>query len=93
MSERLWRVEFSKDAAAEFRKLDRTVQSRILKFLRTRIASSDNPRRLGKRLSGDLSNLWRYRVGDYRLLVSIEDKVLLVLVVAVGPRGDIYRRP
>jgi mRNA interferase RelE/StbE len=87
-----WRVEFTKEAAAEFRRLDHTARGRILKFLRTKIAATENPRRLGKRLSGNLSDVWRYRVGDYRILVSIRDDVLLVLVVAVGHRREIYRR-
>jgi mRNA interferase RelE/StbE len=87
-----WRVEFTKEAAAEFRKLDHGTRGRILKYLRTRIATAQNPRRFGKRLAGDLAHLWRYRVDDYRILVSIKDDIALVLVVAVGHRRQIYRR-
>jgi len=87
----VWRVDFTKEAAVEFRKLDHNARGRILKYLRTRIATAQNPRRFGKRLSGDLAHLWRYRVDDYRILASIRDDSWLVLVVAVGHRKRIYR--
>jgi mRNA interferase RelE/StbE len=71
-------------------RLDRAVQRRITRFLKERIATSENPRRLGKSLSGKFAGLWRYRVGDYRIICLIKDADLLVEVVAVGHRTDIY---
>lgn len=86
----MWRVEFDVDAARDFRKLGHPARSAILKFLRSRIATEDSPRRFGKPLVGDLKGLWRYRVGDHRVVVNIEDHRLLVLVVAVGHRRQVY---
>jgi mRNA interferase RelE/StbE len=69
---------------------------RITTFLRTRVADLENPRQLGEALQGArLGGLWRYRVGDHRILVNIKDEVLVVVVVmvmvAVGHRGEVYR--
>jgi mRNA interferase RelE/StbE len=86
-----WAIEFDLDAAKEFRKLDRTVQLAIRKYLRERIDTDDDPRRFGKPLIGDKSGLWRYRVGDFRLVCRIEDERLVVLVLAVGHRKEVYR--
>jgi mRNA interferase RelE/StbE len=86
-----WAIEFDLDAAKEFRKLDRTVQLAIRKYLRERIDTDDDPRRFGKPLIGDESGLWRYRVGDFRLVCRIEDERLVVLVLAVGHRREVYR--
>jgi mRNA interferase RelE/StbE len=85
-----WAIEFDLDAAKEFRKLDRTVQLAIRKYLRERIATADDPRRFGKPLIGDKAGLWRYRVGDFRLVCRIEDERLVVLVLAVGHRKEVY---
>lgn len=71
--------------------MDRSVRSRIKNYLETRVAMREDPRSLGKRLSGDLSFLWRYRVGDYRVLCRIQDDVLVVLVVSVGDRKEVYK--
>ncbi len=79
----VWKVEFDSAALDDLKRLDRPVQARITRYLRERIATSDNPRRLGKALQGDKSGLWRYRAGDYRLLCRIEDKVLTVLVITI----------
>jgi mRNA interferase RelE/StbE len=86
-----WKVEFDDRAAKEFRKLDRQAQQDILRYLRKRIATKEDPRRFGKRLSGDLALLWRYRVRDYRVICHIEDDKLLVLVLRLGHRKDIYQ--
>lgn len=86
-----WRVEFNGSAAKEFRKLGTAEKRRILKYLRERVAESDDPRALGIALTGDFVGLWRYRVGDYRLIASIEDSRLVVLVVRIGHRREIYR--
>ena len=86
-----WAIEFDLDAAEEFRKLDRTAQLAIRKYLRERIATDADPRRFGKPLIGDKAGLWRYRVGDFRLVCRIEDERLVVLVLAVGHRKEVYR--
>ena len=85
-----WKVEFDDRAAKELRKLDKQAQQDILKYFRQRIATEEDPRRFGKRLSGDLANLWRYRVHNYRMICDIRDDTLVVLVLRVGHRKDIY---
>jgi len=87
----MWRVEFDRDAARDLRKLATTAQRAILRFLRERVATTDDPRRFGKPLVGDLKGLWRYRIGDYRVVARIEDDRLLVLVLTIGHRRDVYR--
>ena len=85
-----WRVEWDDRARKELRKLDHPIQKEILKYLRTRIVESKNPRFFGQNLSGNKAGLWRYRVGDYRLICRIEDDILVVLVVGVGHRKEVY---
>jgi len=75
------------------RHLDQKVQREILLYFRDRIATVDDPRRFGKQLGGDSCGLWRYRLGAYRMVCRIEDDRLIVLVVRVGHRGRVYRRP
>lgn len=86
-----WRVEFHPAAVRDLRKLGSDAERRILRYLRERIAGSNDPRLLGHALTGDLKGLWRYRVGDYRLIAQIEDDRLVVLVVALGHRREVYR--
>jgi mRNA interferase RelE/StbE len=88
---RVWRVEFDRAAARELRKLGPDAERRVLRYLRERIAGSADPRRFGQALTGDRKGLWRYRVDDYRIVVSIEDDRFVVLVVTVGHRREVYR--
>jgi mRNA interferase RelE/StbE len=91
MSEsRVWRVEFDGDAARDLRKLGAEPQRLILRYLRQRIATVENPRRFGHALTGDLKGLWRYRVGNYRIVAAIEDIRFVVLIVTVGHRREVY---
>ncbi len=91
MSEpRVWRVEFHADAARDLRKLGAEPQRLILRYLRQRIATTQDPRRFGRALTGDLKGPWRYRVGDYRIVASIEENRFVVLVVTVGHRRAVY---
>ena len=90
MSEPRWRVEFDRDAAKELRKLREPARRTILRYLRERIATPADPRRFGKALAGEFAGLWRYRVGDYRLIVSFEDDRLIVLVLRLGHRRAVY---
>ena len=87
-----WAVELSATADRELSKLDTQHAKRILKFLHERVAKLENPRSIGKALTGSrLGEFWRYRVGDYRLICKIENERLLVLVLRVGHRKEIYR--
>ena len=86
-----WRVEFTPEAEKQLAKLDKQSAKRIIKFLKERVASLNDPRSLGDPLKGRLREFWRYRVGDYQILCRIEEGKLLVLVVRVGHRRDVYR--
>lgn len=85
-----WVYRFDERALKELKKLGRPAQVEILAYLDQRISGTGIPRRFGKALNADLLGLWRYRVGDYRILCQIKDGELLVLVVAVGHRKNIY---
>jgi len=87
---RIWRVEFDRDAARDLRKLGAEAERAILRYLRQRIATAEDPRRFGRALTGDLKGLWRYRVGDYRMVAAIEDDRFVVLIVTVGHRREVY---
>jgi mRNA interferase RelE/StbE len=91
MTAPVWRVEFHRAAVRDLRKLDADGQRRVLRYLRERIAGSEDPRRFGHALTGDRKGLWRYRVGDYRIVAAIEDDRFVVLVVTVGHRRKVYR--
>lgn len=86
-----WRVEFHHRAKRELDKLDRPARERVARFLRERIATDQDPRRVGEALRGDKANLWKFRVGDYRLICDIQDGRVTVLVLAIGHRRKIYR--
>jgi mRNA interferase RelE/StbE len=86
----VWTVEFDDRARRELRKLDARMQQTILRYLRERIAVADDPRRFGKPLWKNLAGLWRYRVGDYRLSCRLEENLLVVLVLQVGHRREVY---
>jgi mRNA interferase RelE/StbE len=85
-------VELAESAERELGKLDAQNRKRILKFLQDRPGKLDNPRSIGEALHGSrLGEFWKYRVGDFRLIAKIEDYRLLVLVLRVGHRREIYR--
>ncbi len=86
-----WTVEITSTAARQIGRLDRQVQSRILRFFREKIATEEDPRRVGRPLRGDKTELWRYRVGDYRVICEIRDRQVIVLVLRLGHRKDVYR--
>lgn len=86
-----WTIEYTETAREQLRKLDRQVARRILDYMDERIATLDDPRSAGKALKGPLGELWRYRIGDYRLLCDIRDGTLCILVVRIGHRRDVYR--
>jgi mRNA interferase RelE/StbE len=87
-----WIVEFDDRARRELRKLSPETQTMILQYLRERVSVAEDPRRFGKPLRLQLAGLWRYRVGDYRLICRIEEFRLVVLVLKVGHRREIYEQ-
>ena len=87
-----WTYSFDARALRELKKLDRPAQILIIKFLDKNIAGPHAPTRLGKPLKGKMAGLWRYRTGPYRIICQIRNQILLVLVVSVGHRKDIYRK-
>ena len=86
-----WKVEFHPRALRELSQLDRLSQQRVLRFLHERIQTGQDPRRLGGPLHGPKRDLWKYRIGDYRLICDIQDDIVRVLVLHVGHRREIYR--
>ena len=88
-----WRIEFESAAQRELSRLDPQIAKRVLVFLRGRVAQLDDPRSIGEALKGSrLGEFWKYRVGDYRIIASIEDDALRILVVRVGNRREVYRK-
>ena len=86
-----WRIEIARTAEKQIKKLARPAQRAIQRFLRERLASCENPRQWGKALQGVKRGLWRYRVGDYRLICDIRDETITVVVLEIGHRKDLYR--
>ena len=89
-----WKIELTPLAERGLYKLDPQIARRILSFLHGRLAQMDDPRTLGEALKGsELGQFWKYGVGDYRIISSIEDKKLIIYVVRIGNRRDVYRKP
>jgi mRNA interferase RelE/StbE len=87
-----WRVELSEAADRALKKLDPQHARRILKFLSASLAALDNPRSIGQALQGQrFGEFWKYRLGDYRLICKIEDERIVILVLRIGHRRNVYR--
>lgn len=87
-----WQIEYDAGAEKDLSKLDRPIAQRILRFLGQRVANLEDPRSIGEALKGSkLGDLWKYRVGDYRIIADIQDKVLCIYVVQIGDRKEVYR--
>jgi mRNA interferase RelE/StbE len=86
-----WTIEITRTAEKQITKLHRPAQQAIVRFLRERIAGAENPRQWGRPLQGEKRGLWRYRVGDYRLICDIQDERITVILLRVGHRKDVYR--
>ena len=87
-----YRVEFDPDALKELKRLDRPVQQRLVGFLKLRVGTLENPRDIGEALSGaKLGAYWKYRVGDWRIICDIQDARIVVRVLRLGNRREVYR--
>ena len=83
-----WTISYTDSARKQLRKLDQQVARKILDYMDARV--TDYPRAVGKALKGELGEIWRYRVGDARVLCDIQDQELIVLVVKLGHRKNVY---
>ena len=89
----VWRIEFDPRAVKELAKFDRPIQRRILKVLRDRIATLDDPRSIGEALRGEeLGRFWKYRIGAYRVICDIRDEAIVILVIRIGDRKEVYEK-
>jgi mRNA interferase RelE/StbE len=86
-----WNLHFSPLALKDLKKLDKATYTLILGHLYDKLEKEDNPRRFGKPLSGELKNLWRYRIHDYRVICEIKDHEFQVLAVRVAHRSKVYK--
>lgn len=86
-----WTIEYADTAVKQLRKLDKAIARRIADFLDERVATSPDPRGLGKALKGPLGDLRCYRVGDFRVFCDLQDSIVTVLVLRIGNRREIYR--
>ena len=86
-----WLVRFDDAAQKDLAKIDKPLAKRITAFLRERISVMDNPRSIGEPLKSSRGDLWRYRLGNYRIICEINDDAVFILVVKIGNRRDVYR--
>ena len=86
-----WRVDYSQAAVKQLYKLDRQTRRLILSWIEKNLIGCENPRAHGKGLSANRAGQWRYRVGDYRLLAELKDGELLILMIRIAHRSEVYR--
>jgi mRNA interferase RelE/StbE len=86
----MYKVEFTERAKKELKKLDKATVRIILAWIRKHLENCENPRQHGKSLVANRSGQWRYRIGDYRLISEIQDDKIVILVLEIGHRKDIY---
>ena len=87
-----WAINYTESALRQLKKLDKSIALRVLDYMDERVATLDDPRTLGKNLVGTkLGAYWRYRVGDIRVICSIQDGEMCVLVIELGNRREVYR--
>lgn len=87
-----WSLRFSKRSIKQLNKMDKHIAQLLISWLDKHVNGCSNPRLQGKALSGELSSLWRYRIGNYRILCDILDEELVVIAIAVSHRKDIYKK-
>jgi mRNA interferase RelE/StbE len=85
-------ITFEKKADKQLEKIDKTQQRIIVNWIIKNLEDTDDPRRFGKVLKGNLRNYWRYRVGDYRIIAEINDKDIKIIIIEIGHRKEIYKQ-
>ncbi|MES2961895.1 MAG: type II toxin-antitoxin system RelE/ParE family toxin [Pseudomonadota bacterium] len=84
----MWKIHYEAQASKFLKKSDKELQKKILKFL---VKISEAPKSFGKPLTANLHGLWRYRVGDYRIICDLREKDIIILVIDIGHRSEIYK--
>ncbi|MDD2261386.1 MAG: type II toxin-antitoxin system RelE/ParE family toxin [Clostridia bacterium] len=87
-----YHVVFSERARRELKKLDHYTAAMIMGWIQKNIEGCSNPRQFGKELKANLSGQWRYRIGNYRLIAEIQDNTILILILHIGHRSEIYNK-
>ena len=88
----MYKVEYTPKAIKQLQKTDKHTRKLIYAWIDKNLQNSEDPRLYGKGLTADRSGQWRYRVGDYRVLANIQDETIVILILEIGHRKDIYRR-
>lgn len=86
----IYKVEFTEKARKFLKKIDKQTAKLITAWIRKNLENCENPRLLGKGLTSNRSGQWRYRIGDYRLLAEIQENKIVILILEIGHRSDIY---
>ena len=86
-----WTIDYAQSARNQLKKLDQPVAKQVLDFMDNRVAKQEDPRTIGKALIGPLGSLWRYRVGDYRIICEIQHSAVRILIIRLGHRREVYR--
>ncbi|WP_251943609.1 type II toxin-antitoxin system RelE/ParE family toxin [Staphylococcus sp. Marseille-Q5304] len=87
-----YKVRYTKTAMKQLKKLDKPTAKLLTEWIKRNLDGIEEPRRIGKPLTDNKSNQWRYRKGNYRIIVDIQDEEIIILVLAIGHRRDIYRK-
>jgi mRNA interferase RelE/StbE len=87
----VWQVNFADQARHDLKRLDPSTSQQILRYLRERIATNEDPKRFGKALTGTLVGLWRYHIGDYRVVCRIDQQTETILVLTTAHRSKVYQ--
>ena len=83
-------VKYKKSALKKLNNLDAPIRERIKNWIDTNLVGCENPRLHGKALHGEWHDFWRYRVGEYRIVAQIQDDKIIIFVVKIDKRGEIY---
>jgi mRNA interferase RelE/StbE len=86
-----WTIDYTQTARKQLKKLDKPLAARILDYMDDRVSKQEDPRTLGKALTGPLGTLWRYWIGDYRVICELQDGAARILVLQIGHRREVYR--
>lgn len=88
----MYKVEYAPLAVKQLKKMDKHVSALIIGWIEKNLVDCENPRQHGKGLVENRSGEWRYRIGDYRILADIKDERLIILIITVGHRREIYEK-